>query len=218
MNGTVGRKIMAIAATATALVFLNFMPLQRAKAQELTVQATGTTYQNGKVNRVALGFAASKPLTEKMQVGFDFSISSSPKEDIVESYQAWFSYCISDKILVTPYFWKDRFYAVDPYAAGAVVSIGRLNIIAEWEAPKTNNDPTVWAEGISYTFNIGCATVTQKLIFAQYLGHVFDAVGLEVKGSYQMGQWMPFLKVKMMDDIAFGEISTNAQVGLNLKL
>jgi len=209
-----GGKITALAMTAAALVFLHLAPAQKAAAQEFEVQATGTTYRNGKENRLAAGFAAKKPLSERIWVGFDLALSTGPKNDIVESYQFWLSYGLTEKISVTPYFWKDRFYGVDPFAAGAVVSIGKLNLIAEWECPKTSNDPTVWAEGISYSIGIERAVVTPKVIFAQYAGKAFDAVGMEIKGSYGIHSLTPFLKVKAMGDIATGKISVNAQGGI----
>ena len=99
-----------------------------------------------------------------------------------------------------------------------VVSLGHLNLIAEYEAPKTEQDLKTWAEGVSCKFVIRNLTLTPKAIFAQFSGKFIDVLGGEIKLSYSSGNWGPFFKVKVLDFLSTGQCSTNMQGGVQLKL
>jgi len=213
-------KIRAMAATAAALFLINGSLLSPSKsnAQDLSMQIAGTSYKNSKEHSLSLGFSSKKPLSSNFEAGFDLSLAISSNPDIVESYQFQLAYNASERLSITPYFWKDRFYGVDPYAVGMVVSIGKLNLIAEYEAPKTDADPKVWAEGISYGIGMGKFTLTPKLIFSQLGDKVVDVLGGEIKLSYDADSFKPFAKAKTLGFLSTGACSTNLQAGLSIPL
>ncbi len=214
-------KNLTLAVAAVAIMTTSALFPKRANAQELSAQIVGGSYKNGTEQMVGLGFAAKKPLNDKITAGFDLTFAVSKSKDIVESAQIWASFKLggNSNISLTPYLWKNNFYGVDPYGVGLVASLGNIDVIGEYDKPKTAADPNTFAEAVCYKLSLGKLNLFPKLIGVQFSNKVFDMLGLELKASYNAGRGIaPFVIVKTMDLLETGKCSTNLQGGMSVQL
>ena len=79
------KKFIAMAFLASYCFFSSKAVAQ----QDFTMQLAASSYRNAKETSLGFGFAAKKPLSENIKVGFDLSLALSKNSDPVESYQFW---------------------------------------------------------------------------------------------------------------------------------
>ncbi len=205
---------LAVVSTAVILTLNSFFA-NKLHGQEFSAQVLSGTYKNATQPMLGIGFAAQKPLSDKLSAGFDLTFAASPKPDAIEAAQLWLSYKLGDSsnVSISPFLYKDRFYSVSQYGAGVVLSIGKLNLIAEYDEPKT------YGAMVSYRIPAGDFTISPKLISLRFSDKAVDLFGGELKVSYDAGKNVHlFMKVKTLDLLTSGKCTTNAQAGVNIGL